>query len=90
VNQKKSKAVRVNTPAFRSEEEEAQWWDEHPELIADLIVRHGRPASLPTKPVSIRLPVTDIEKAREIADRRGLPYQTLLKLLIHEALRKAR
>ena len=30
----------------------------------------------------------DIAKAREIADRKGIGYQTLLKMLMHEGLRR--
>ena len=43
----------------------------------------------PTKQVSIRLPVTDLELARAMAKRKGIPkYQTYIKTLLHEALVK--
>jgi predicted DNA binding CopG/RHH family protein len=38
--------------------------------------------------VSIRLPVADIERARAIAAKEGIGYQTVLKRAIHEALAK--
>jgi predicted DNA binding CopG/RHH family protein len=38
------------------------------------------------KAVTIRLPVADIEAAQEIAERRGVPYQTDIKGLLHSAL----
>ncbi len=34
--------VAIDVPEFRSEAEEAEWWDRHQELIADLLVQHGR------------------------------------------------
>ena len=37
MNAKRAKAVMVDTPEFRSEAEEAEWWDRHQELIADLL-----------------------------------------------------
>jgi uncharacterized Zn finger protein (UPF0148 family) len=43
----------------------------------------------PTKQVSIRLPVTDLELARKMAKRKRIPkYQTYIKTLLHEALVK--
>src|ERR1022692_4692839 len=36
--------------------------------------------------IALRLPATDLEQARKIADRRGIGYQTLVKMLVHEGL----
>jgi len=85
---KKHKAIAVDALEFRSEAEEAEWWDRHQDLIADLLLKHGRRGAVPTKNVSVRLPVTDIERARKLAEKRGVGYQTLIKTLLHEALRK--
>jgi len=41
-----------------------------------------------TRPISLRLPVTDLERARQIAERTGLGYQTVLKTAIRKGLRK--
>jgi len=43
----------------------------------------------PTPTTTIRLDPEDIAKARVQAAERGLRYQTYLKMIIHEALRKA-
>jgi predicted DNA binding CopG/RHH family protein len=83
-----AKPVTVDAPEFRSEAEEAEWWDRNRDLIADLLLKHGRRGAVPTKNVSVRLPVTDIERARKLADKRGVGYQTLIKTLLHEALKK--
>jgi hypothetical protein len=43
----------------------------------------------PTKQVSIRLAVSDVELARKLARRKGVSrYQTYIKALLHEALTK--
>jgi len=38
--------------------------------------------------IALRLPSIDIAKAREIAERKGIGYQTLLKMIVHEGLRR--
>jgi len=85
--QASAKPIVVDAPGFRSEAEEAEWWDRHQDLIADLLLKHGR-RGVPTRNVSLRLPVTDIERARKLAGKRGAGYQTLIKTLLHEALKK--
>lgn len=83
---------------FASEAEEAAWWkakenallEDFKKAAADGSVGVGtvaRRAALPT--TTIRLDPDDITKAREQAAERGLRYQTYLKMIIHEALRKA-
>lgn len=37
-----------------------------------------------TKPVSIRLPVKDLAAIQKKAEEIGMPYQTLINLLIHQ------
>lgn len=93
-----AKAKRV-VPKFQTEAEEAQWWYDHREKHADdfvAAVDDGQ-ARRPTKalllqrseisnPVSIRFTPEDMQLARELAERKGLPYQTYIKSLLHEAL----
>lgn len=82
-------------PDFKSEAEEAEWWDTHEDetmqafeqAAAEGRLGRGttaRKAGLPT--TTIRLDPVDIELARKLAEKRGLKYQTYLKMLIHEAL----
>ncbi len=82
-------------PDFKSEAEEAEWWDTHEDesmkafeqAAAEGRLGRGtvaRKAGLPT--TTIRLDPVDIQLAREQAEERGLKYQTYLKMLIHEAL----
>jgi len=88
--------TKVAVPTFKSEREEAQWWDAHPEAIAALFLKakkEGRIERLPrirgaTKSVTIRMPIADLETAQEIAEKRGLPYQTFIKGLLYQALER--
>ena len=42
------------------------------------------------KAISIRLPSPDLALARQLALRKGVPYQTYIKGLLHEALDRER
>jgi predicted DNA binding CopG/RHH family protein len=81
---------------FKNEEEEAKWWDKQQDTLADEFERaaaegklgHGTVARKGITPTTtIRLAPEDILLARTQAERRGLRYQTYLKMVIHEALR---
>ena len=39
---RKQTGVVIDAPSFRSEAEEAEWWDSHQDLVADLLLKHGR------------------------------------------------
>jgi predicted DNA binding CopG/RHH family protein len=86
-------------PDFKSEAEEAKWWFDHQdELLKDFeqAAQEGRLGrgtaarigGIPT--TTIRLDPEDIALAREQASKRGLKYQTYLKMLVHEALINAK
>ncbi len=38
--------------------------------------------------ITLRIPVKDVEAVRALAARKGLPYQTCIKMLLHEALQR--
>lgn len=42
-----------------------------------------------TRAISLRLPIADLERAKQIAEKTGVGYQTVLKQAIHKGLRKA-
>lgn len=50
-------------------------------------VRADRPT---TRQISIRLNDSDIVDAQRLAAAKGLPYQTYIKLLLHEAIHRER
>ncbi|HLI02664.1 MAG TPA: hypothetical protein VKU93_00225 [Terracidiphilus sp.] len=83
---------------FKSEAEEARWWEEHQDSLAGEFEQAAAAGTLGrgtaarkgnTPTTTIRLDPSDIAKARAQAERRGLKYQTYLKMLIHEALFQA-
>ena len=95
---------RIVIPAFPSEAEEAAWWDSHQDLVERRFlqaasagtlgrgtvakrVSQGKPSGAsPT--LTLRVPEIDISRARTLAARKGLRYQTLLQMLIHEGLER--
>lgn len=85
------KEIRI--PKFQNESEEAEWWDAHPEVATQIMSRAlkaGTARRGPLKTVTMRLPVADIEAARKLAASKGLPYQTYVKMLLHDALGRER
>ena len=72
------------TPAFKSEQEEADWWFANREIVEDRVIKYGRKALIETQSVTIRLPKDDLERAREIAAREGI---TVIKRALRQALR---
>ena len=93
-------ADKLKIPKFSSEAEEAQWWYDHRdeltkafedaaaqgELSSGSAARLAREGASVTPTTTIRLAPEDISRARALASRRGLRYQTYLKMLLHEAL----
>jgi len=82
-------------PKFKSEADEAAWWDSHPDFIVEQSEEAAKEGRLlrgipKSKSVTIRIPMRDLEAAQRIADRKGLPYQTYMKMLLHQALEKER
>ena len=101
---RKMKEKRV-IPAFKSEAEEAEWWYKNrARLDKDLVdaARKGKLkrldqatlkahlAASKSRVVSIRLPEDDIDLARQQATEKGLPYQTYIKSVLHQALTQAK
>ncbi len=88
----------INLPAFASEREEADWWDTHKSEVDDFLRRaHQAGAvtrgsllrhSAPSTQTTIRLPNADIRRARTLAARKGLRYQTYIKMLIHQGIER--
>jgi predicted DNA binding CopG/RHH family protein len=104
LEQPRMKPKRV-IPAFESEAKDAEWWRKNrATLDRDLAeaakkgqlkrlnqaMPKARLAASKARVVSIRLPENDIELARRQAGEKGLPYQTYIKSLLHQALRQSR
>jgi predicted DNA binding CopG/RHH family protein len=87
----------VKIPKFENETDEANWLYKNREGLAATFLQAAeegrvRQGTLKqrgvTPPTTIRLAPEDISRARTLAERRGLRYQTYLKMLIHEALER--
>lgn len=99
MNMRKEQSTKV--PEFVNEDEEARWWAsaEGREFLrrqsaegspkrrkgSPLVNSLNRASSVQ---IALRLPEPDLAKARRIAGRKGIGYQTLLKMLVHEGLRR--
>ena len=92
---------RLKTPKFASEAEEAQWWYDHRdeltkafedaagrgELHTGSAARLARDRTVGVTPTTtIQLDPEDTSRALALAAKRGLRYQTYLKMLLHDAL----
>jgi len=84
-------------PKFSNEAEEAAWWDAHRSEIETEIrrrLKQKRPMTLknliqgvqPSQPITLRILKEDLETARRLAARKGLGYQTYIKMLLRESL----
>jgi predicted DNA binding CopG/RHH family protein len=89
-------------PTFGSESEEAAWWEKHRAAVegdlraamregvtmslGEVMAQVKRKKELP--PVTIRLASEDIATARQLAEDKGIGYQTYIELLLHEALQR--
>ncbi len=86
-----------NVPKFESEDQERNFWASHDST--DFVDwRRAERVKLPnlrptTRTISIRLPESMIERLKVLANKRDIPYQSLLKMFvadkIEEALRSA-
>ena len=88
---------RFETPDFKSEAEEADWWFANRKLVSAAFRQAAKDGALTrgtlareglTPTTTIRLDPADIALARQQAEARGLKYQTYLKSIIHQALVK--
>jgi predicted DNA binding CopG/RHH family protein len=87
-------------PRFSNEAEEAKWWYEQRDRLTaqaetaltrgELKLRRLDPLSAqttaPARNITIRVAEQDLSRARDLVAKRGLRYQTYLKMLLHEAL----
>ena len=76
------------TPAFASEAEERAYW-EHTDSTRHLDWSKAKRTRLPnlkpsTSAISLRLPVSLLEQIKIAANKRDVPYQSLIKIWLSE------
>lgn len=84
---------RKKIPAFKNEAAEQTFWESHDssEYLDWSKAKHASLANLKpsTKPISIRLPESMLKRIKIEANKRDVPYQSLIKIWLSEHLDKA-
>ncbi len=80
-------------PTFKNEIEEANFWDEH-DITEYFDMQKAKPVRFAnlkktTKSISLRLPVDMIEELKVKANAMDVPYQSLIKMFLTNALKSA-
>ena len=87
-------STKKQIPKFRSEEDERKFWakSDSTEFIDwQSAQRRKFPKLKPSlRTISLRLPVSMIEDLKILANKRDVPYQSLLKVFLAERLEKER
>lgn len=88
------KATKKKIPNFKSEDQERKFWgaNDSTEFIDwSQGVRVKLPNLKPSlRTISIRLPVSMIEDLKMLANKRDVPYQSLLKVFLADRLAQER
>ena len=79
-------------PKFRNEDEERDFWSKH-DSTDYLDWKKAKKVTLPNlkpsvKTISIRLPEMMLEELKLLANKRDVPYQSLLKMFLAERIEK--
>jgi len=79
-------------PDFKNEDEEREFWDSH-DMTEYFDWSKAKRVSFPNlkptlKTISIRLPQSMLEGYKVLANERDVPYQSLMKLVLSDGLRR--
>lgn len=95
----------IEMPKFKNESAEADWWASPAGRAfvkqrsagglakkikfagSALVAKLAKKSSVQ---IALRMPASDIAHAREVAERKGIGYQTLLKMYVREGLDRER
>jgi predicted DNA binding CopG/RHH family protein len=82
--------MKKKIPKFKNEAEERVFWQKHDSAdyldwsdAEETILPKLKPS---TRSISIRLPESMIEELKVLANKRDVPYQSLLKIFISEKI----
>jgi predicted DNA binding CopG/RHH family protein len=86
--------MKKRIPEFKSEAEEQKFWAtaDSTEYVDWKPAKRRRLVQLKPslRTISLRLPVSMIEELKVLANRRDVPYQSLLKVFLAERIAKER
>jgi predicted DNA binding CopG/RHH family protein len=90
---------KVTLPKFSTEAEEAEWWDSHHKLVEDTLLealekgetKQGTARKLmqqarDSDSTPVQIPADYIDRARKLAEKKGMGYDTYMQMLLKEAL----
>jgi predicted DNA binding CopG/RHH family protein len=82
--------MKKKIPKFKNEPEERRFWQKHDSTdyidwsdAEEMVLPRLKPS---TKSISLRLPESMIEELKVLANKRDVPYQSLLKMFISERI----
>ncbi len=91
---KQARKSRLPLPRFGSEDEERRFWAEHDTVDYFDWSQAAQPTFSNLKPsttaISLRLPVSMLDELKSLANKRDVPYQSLLKVYLAERIRQER
>ncbi len=86
------KKIKNNLPKFKSEDEEREFWATHDFTdYADQFKKIQMDFSklkLSTRPITIRLTESMIYDIKIMANKRDVPYQSLIKTILHDRIQQ--
>jgi len=79
-----------NIPKFKSESEEREFWLKN-ESYEFIDWRKAKPTTFPnlkpsTKTISLRLPESMLDDLKSLANKRDVPYQSFIKVILKERI----
>lgn len=82
-------------PGFKNEDEERKFWATHSAVdyfdFSKAIINPSFPnLKFSTKTITIRLPESLLNDLKTLANKKDVPYQSLMKILLAEKIRELR
>ena len=82
--------MKKKIPVFKTEAEERRFWETHDSAeyvdwsaAEEVILPRLKPS---TKTISLRLPESMVDELKLLANKRDVPYQSLLKVFLSERI----
>ena len=80
------------TPKFQNEDEEREFWASH-DSTEYINWKQAKRVTLPNlkpsvKKISLRLPESMLEELKLLANKKDVPYQSLMKIFLSERIEK--
>ncbi len=91
---KQARRSKKAIPQFSNEDKERRFWAKHDVLDYFDWRKAAQPAFPSLKPstrsISLRLPVSMLEELKSLANKRDVPYQSLMKVFLAERIDQER